>query len=141
MRYANNSGGIEGLPLQLMIMILVATLGTAIIIGWMGSVESPHYIGDVEVEPFPILNIGGESEQSFRVYISDQDGNPLEGAVVLLSGRGVHTPGSDKAYAVTGLDGWADFGKLQFRSSGPGTMTVNVSHTDYGEKRTEVMVI
>lgn len=35
-------GGIEGLPLQLMIIILVATMGTAIIVGWMGSIETPN---------------------------------------------------------------------------------------------------
>lgn len=37
----DRSGGIEGLPLQLMILILIATLATAIIIGWMGNIEEP----------------------------------------------------------------------------------------------------
>lgn len=41
-------GGIEGLPLQLMIIILVATMGTAIIVGWMGSIETPQSIGSVD---------------------------------------------------------------------------------------------
>ena len=74
----DNSGGIEGLPLQLMIMILVATMGTAIIIGWMGSIETPHAIGDVDVDPEKVDSVG--EEFGFTVYVEDQDGNPLEGA-------------------------------------------------------------
>ena len=35
-----DSGGIEGLPLQLMIIILVATMGAAILVGWMGNIEA-----------------------------------------------------------------------------------------------------
>ena len=45
----NRKGGIEGLPLQLMIIIMVATLGTAIIIGWMGNIEEPHSISRVVI--------------------------------------------------------------------------------------------
>ena len=36
--------------MQLMIIILVATMGTAILLGWMGSIETPKSIGDVTAE-------------------------------------------------------------------------------------------
>ena len=51
----NRKGGIEGLPLQLMIIIMVATLGTAIIIGWMGNIEEPDSISRVDVA-LPVLS-------------------------------------------------------------------------------------
>mgnify|MGYP003225205835 CR=1 FL=1 len=62
----DRSGGIEGLPLQLMIVILVATMGTAIIVGWMGNIEAPHAIGDVET-PGPIIDASGGTMNGFYV--------------------------------------------------------------------------
>ena len=78
----DRAGGIEGLPLQLMIVILVATMGTAIIVGWMGNIETPHSIGDVGVEDIVYCNNGQIT--GFSVEVRDQDGNYLEGAVVII---------------------------------------------------------
>jgi len=140
MRQANDSGGIEGLPLQLMITILVATLGTAVILGWMGGIESPHYIGSVDPDEDIIELSGSESRNYVSFTVTDQDGNPLEGAVVTLTGMGVSKNGQ-KAYDVTDENGRAEFGRLSFSSSSTGRVTVNVSHPDYGEKQIKVMVI
>jgi len=75
---SDDYGGIEGLPLQLMIVILVATMGTAIIVGWMGSIETPHSIGEVEYED--CINAEDGTIPTFTVTVYDQDGNRLEGA-------------------------------------------------------------
>jgi hypothetical protein len=139
MREANDSGGIEGLPLQLMITILVATLGTAIILGWMGNIESPHYIGSVDPE-YEVIELDGCISRNDVVFtVTDQDGNPLEGAVVTLTGLGVNKDGY-KAYGITGTNGKADLGKLSFTSSS-GRVTVDVSHPDYGDKQIKVVVL
>jgi len=74
----NKRGGIEGLPLQLMIIILVAALGTAIIIGWMNSIDTPKSIRSVEAEP---VSINGTNGVDITINVTDQDGNPLPGAV------------------------------------------------------------
>ena len=76
-------GGIEGLPLQLMIIILVATMGTAIIVGWMGNIETPHAIGDVET-PGPIIDASGGTVDGFYVEVRDQDGDYLKDAAVVF---------------------------------------------------------
>ena len=55
----DRSGGIEGLPLQLMILILIATLATAIIIGWMGNISTPESIGDVTLDKSDVSAVRG----------------------------------------------------------------------------------
>ncbi len=51
----DRSGGIEGLPLQLLIMVVVAGLGLTIIVGWMNSISAPHSIGEVLVTPSELI--------------------------------------------------------------------------------------
>ncbi len=128
MIYADNRGGIEGLPLQLMITILVATLGTAIILGWMAGIESPHYIGEIETDKAIV-----EQDGSLEITILDQDGNPLADVAVVLSGCGC------TAYGTTGKDGKIAFGDLSCTRSGK--LTIDASHSDYGEKRATVIVV
>ena len=129
----DNSGGIEGLPLQLMIMILVATMGTAIIIGWMGSIETPHAIGDVDVDPEKVDSVG--EEFGFTVYVEDQDGNPLEGATVIINNTNV-TDGSGKTpIEITGSDGEATFSGLTMSRHGTVEfIDITVSKPGYGER-------
>jgi hypothetical protein len=138
----DDSGGIEGLPLQLMITILVATLGTAIILGWMGNIDSPQFIGDVEVSPSAVVLFDGLSEEAVVVWVTDQDGNPLKDAVVTLSGLGVKKEDGSAPFGVTGQDGSVDLGKLRFgKMSGGGKLTVSVSETAHGDKQVSVVVI
>lgn len=88
MRYrdirTDRSGGIEGLPLQLMIVIIVATMGIAIIVGWMGNLETPNSIGDVETSPLILEADEKTGVTDFTVTVRDQDGEFLEGAVVVF---------------------------------------------------------
>lgn len=111
------SGGIEGLPLQLMIVILVATMGTAIILGWMGSIDTPHSIGDVQYDDTMEAEDDG-TLKGFTVTVLDQDGDLLEGATVVLSGLNVTDSEGGTAYATTGSDGKAAFEDLRITRSG-----------------------
>lgn len=140
-------GGIEGLPLQLMIVILVATMGTAIIIGWMENIETPHSIGEVTADEVEAGSDG--TLPDFTITVRDQDGNYLEGATVVLQGMNVSMPdgegGAGTAYATTGDDGTATFSGLTIDPSGNssvGFLTVTVSKAGYGEdSSTRVTVI
>lgn len=126
-------GGIEGLPLQLMIMILVATMGTAIIIGWMGSIETPHAIGDVDVDPDNVDAIDGTF--GFRIYVEDQDGRPLEGATVMVTNSNVKGSDGRTPVVTTDSDGYASFsGLTMVRHDGIGFVDINISKPGYGEK-------
>ena len=129
----DRSGGIEGLPLQLMIMILVATMGTAIIIGWMGSIETPHAIGDVDIDPEKVDSVG--EEFGFTVYVEDQDGNPLQGATVMINNTSV-TDGSGKTpLETTGSDGKATFSGLTMERHGTVEfIDITISKPGYGER-------
>jgi hypothetical protein len=141
----NKKGSIEGLPLQLMIMIIIATMGTAILIGWMGSIETPKHIGSVEVVSGDIvLNGNSTSEGVIEIFVSDQNGNPLNGATIVLSGLGVTDKNGKTAYTNTDSRGYAKFEglKITLRGSDIGFITINVSMPEYGENNsTRVAVI
>ncbi len=139
----DRSGGIEGLPLQLMILILIATLATAIIIGWMGNISTPDAIGDVTIdkssvtatETYPYDGYYKVRDQ-FTVYVTDQNGDPLEGAVVTLSGQGVRNMNGNTAYSNTDANGKAVFmaGTIKLKmSSTTAFVTIGVSKPGYGE--------
>ena len=136
----NRAGGIEGLPLQLMIVILVATLGTAIIIGWMGSLETPSQIGSVNVDSGDItLNLTSGSEKYTttgyaKIYVTDQNGNGLSGATVVLTGCGIVTKAGGTVYGTTDAKGYVEFKDLRVSLRGQkiGFVTVEVSKSGYG---------
>lgn len=136
----NKKGGIEGLPLQLMILIVIATLGTAVIVGWMGNIETPHSIGDVDIESGDIrlttnATDGYYTTQSqVKVCVYDQDGNPLEGASIVLTGLGVKTTDNQTPYGTTDSDGLVIFKGLKMKHTGTiDFITVTVTKTGYGE--------
>lgn len=133
----NRKGSIEGLPLQLMIVILVATMGTGILLGWMNSIDTPNSIGSVDVVSSDI-DMNGEyriNDGHIEIFVTDQDGNPLKGATVVLSGLGVCDKNGGTAYGTTDSTGYISFSDLSItmRGSTVGFITVNVSMSDYGE--------
>ncbi|MBR5998848.1 MAG: hypothetical protein IK043_00170 [Candidatus Methanomethylophilaceae archaeon] len=84
--HTNKKGGIEGLPLQLLIIIVVASLGLAIMVGWMNNIEEPDMIDSVEAT---YEKIGDSYEITVRVL--DQDGYAVEGADVIITGYGAYS--------------------------------------------------
>jgi hypothetical protein len=140
----NKKGSIEGLPLQLMIIIIIATMGTAILVGWMGNIDTPKSIGEVDVVSGDIILDGNSTTNGFvEVYVADQNGDPLSGATVVLSGLGVADKNGKTAYAVTDQYGYADFEdlKVTLRGSSIGFITVNVSMSEYGENNTAKVAV
>lgn len=134
------SGGIEGLPLQLMIIILVATMGAAILVGWMGSIETPSAIGDVQIDPDTVEATDGTIGDSITITVTDQDGNLLEGATVVLEGLNVRMTGEDgtasTAYLETDANGKVTFSGLTVNrssSSTVGFIDVLVTKSGYSE--------
>jgi len=137
----DKGGGIEGLPLQLMIIILIATLGTAIILGWMGSLSTPPSIGSVNVDSGDIIleKMPGTSEcytekGYVKIFVTDGDGNGLGGASVVLSGCNVTTADGKTVYGVTDAKGYVEFRDLHvsLRGTNVGFITADVSKSGYG---------
>ncbi len=146
----NRKGGIEGLPLQLMIIIMIATLGTAIIVGWMGNIEEPHSIGSVDVESgdLDLTKVNStysttasgsfgsyyRSNEDVIITVYDQSGNPLSDATVVLSGLGVTDSEGNTVHGNTDDEGRVVFNDLRMRmNSHVGYLTVEVSKSGYGE--------
>lgn len=158
----DKKGSVEGIPLQFMIMMIVAVAAVGILGGWMANISTPQSISDVEV-------VSGVADcddkgmlESIEILVRDQDGNPLEGATVILEGLGVQMPagadddgtddgdgegtetGKVKAVLQTGEDGKATFNGLSITppKGGFGSITVNVMKSGYGEfNSTEIVVV
>jgi hypothetical protein len=140
----DRKGSVEGLPLQFMIMMIVAVAAVGILSGWMAGIEAPHSISDVEViSAEGLADVDGNIDP-VSVRVRDQDGNPLKDATVYLSGLGIRNADGGKALAYTNDDGIATLDNLVVTPprGSFGTVTVNVMKTGYGEHcSTEFAVI
>ncbi len=94
-------GGVEGLPMELLIILVVASVGIALIVGWMGDLgeKAPVAYGDVSsdvtmitiTDTGYIINGGSEEVKSFGlgIHVTDSRGDGVKNAVVKLSGLGI----------------------------------------------------
>lgn len=135
------SAGVEGLPLQLLIMVVVAGLGLTIVMGWMNSISTPTSIGEVFVTPGEIFVYDDDSDGLYTregvtltVTVTDQGGDRLEGATVVLDGANVMTADGDPVRGVTDEHGEVVFEDVCVEQFGSRmtTITVTVAKGDYG---------
>lgn len=138
---SDQKGGIEGLPLQLLIMVVVAGLGLTIIMGWMNSISAPHSIGEIFVNPSEIPVYDPDEDGLYRndkvtitVTVTDQSGDRLEGATVVLDGANIEATGGGQARGVTDERGQAVLSDLKVEQFGSKltTIVVTVAKGDYG---------
>ncbi len=120
----DESGALEGLPLYLIILVTVAGIGTAIVVGWMMGASSTE-LGRIEIDEDDRL-ITTQSGQTLRIRAYDQDDNSLEGAVVSLEGCEI------TEIKETGSDGEATFSNVNPHlpsNTNFGTIKVTVTYT------------
>ncbi len=135
----NRKGGIEGLPMELMIIVVVATIGTGILVGWMGDIEAPQTIGDVSCSVDQIsMNSDTVTNQKFDITVTDTSGNGIQGATVVLTGCSITSKTGGTVSMTTDKDGKASFSNLTLTKTahGLGYVNVQVSSPDYGEYNT-----
>ena len=154
----DRKGSVEGIPLQFMIMMIVAVAAVGILGGWMANISTPQSISDVEVSSGVASCESDGSLSDIVILVRDQDGNPLDDATVILEGLGIQmfvdTNGNGtidegetektKAVIQTGEDGKADVTGLSITppKGGFGSITVNVMKSGYGEfNSTEIVVV
>jgi hypothetical protein len=132
--------GIEGLPLQLMIMVLIAGIGSAILIGWMSGLEAPRAIGSVRATPSEIvvedLNKDGIFDKSnfdISITVLDGQGDGVSGASVVLDGANLRK-GTAIAHGTTDSAGKVNLSGLSCSLAGDrvGYIHVTVSRAGYG---------
>jgi len=146
----DDSGSIEGLPLQLMIMGIIASLGTAVVVGWMSSIEAPVYVGQVETSPREVVatdedgdGVYQASVKELKVRVLDTGGNPLAGAGVLCEGASIDND-HHRLYGVTNAEGELIFSDVGFRVAGDRMAAVKISISGQsiaGDCWTEVVVL
>lgn len=88
----DETGGIEGMPLQLMITVIVAGLVLAVVLGWVLTIQSPSVIKSVSTDPASV-DLGNIPEElmasktvTIRVSAYDANGAPVRDAVVTAQG-------------------------------------------------------
>lgn len=134
----DESGSIEGLPLQLMILGIIASLGTAVVVGWVSSIETPVYVGQVETNPQEIAAIDDDGDgvyevslKELRIRVLDTGGNPIGGAGVLCEGASLDND-HHRLYGITNADGEMLFSDVSFKIVGDRIATIKISISGQG---------
>lgn len=130
----NKSGAVEGLPLQLIIMVAVAAIVLVIVLGWLAPWKNKIDLDALTVTPSTVDN---NNEITIIVTAWDTKGNHLEGVVIEMSGCNVGTQ-----VLTTGSDGTTSFTVTPSIPSG--TANINIvgkfTGTMYTEKTAFVVV-
>jgi hypothetical protein len=137
----DRSGGIEGLPLQLMIMVLIAGIGSAVLLGWMSNLNAPQSIASVTASPIEIVAHDGNGDGIFEarnvditITVSDGKGDPVTGATIVLDGCNIAKSDGTRPYGTTDSSGRMALSNLQLTQTGKavGFVSVTVTKSDYG---------
>lgn len=130
----DRNGGIEGLPLQLLIMVLIAGIGSAIILGWMGGLQAPSTISAVHASANEIVLEDSDKDGVYvgdgidlTITVLDQNGDPIEGASVVLDGGGLQDVSGRRPHGVTDAQGRATLDDLTASHIGKSLSFVTVT--------------
>ena len=144
--HRDNHGGLEGMPLQLLIIVVIAVMALGMIMYWMSSVNEPpksiETIGiDIDGQGEDIdLSKGTPRDITISVY--DSEMKKIEGAIVILDGCGY-----DQVTMKTGSEG-TDSGTATFDGSkvelppgiNTGEIKVTVKKANYPTKTSMILV-
>ncbi len=145
-RELDDSGALEGLPLYMIILVVIAGVGTAVIGGWMMNAQSTE-LGSIEV------NVSEKDNQKLdlskdwgqrTVYVTayDQGGDSLKGVTVSIEGCGAgdidepvkKTDGDGKISFTLQKDdlhvpSGSSYGEIKITAKYTGEMTLTKSET------------
>lgn len=125
-------GALEGLPLQLIIMVVIAGIAISIVIAWLTIFTAPDlarielHSAEPETDPMRIT----ENTTSITIKAWDTKGNPLEGVTIKMSGASVLVAGmTDSVGTFTARDlnidiGMSDFGTIRVEAEYSGTVSI-----------------
>jgi len=134
-RKMNRKGALEGLPLYMIILVVIAGIGTAVIGGWMMSAQTTE-LGSLEVEDHEgevsQIDLSEFQTKTLTVTTYDQQGDALEGTTVFIEGCGAGD--IDEPVKQTDSDGEASFGLQSSDLHVPsgdnfGTITITAEYT------------
>jgi hypothetical protein len=89
-RIEDETGGMEGVPLQLIIVIVIGVAALGILIGWLAMAGDPDpVIDEVSTDPEDITVKGDGrviSDVDVEIYVYDSEGNEVDDVIVTFSG-------------------------------------------------------
>jgi len=125
-------GALEGMPLQLIIMVVIAGIAISIVIAWLTIFTAPDLakieLYSVEPDTNPIRIT--ENTTSITLKAWDTKGNPLEGVSIKMSGANLLVAGMtgpDGTFTVNNLKldiGSSDFGSIHVEAEYSGTLSI-----------------
>ncbi len=142
----DETGGIEGMPLQLMIMVIVAGLTLAVVLGWILSVQTPAVIKGVSTSPATVdlgnIPIDQQASRGVSVTVAAYDGRNarIPGIAVTLGGAVESTYASvdeDNDGAVT----FPNVGVFLPPGVSAGEVTVTIQKAGYPTKTWSIPVV
>ncbi len=137
----DKNAGIEGPPLQLMIMVVIAGVGTAILMGWMGSLSAPNGIDAVYSNPTELVLNDKDRDGVFTktgitmtISVLDNNGDAVSGATVVLDGANIRTSDGRQVHGMTDAGGKVTFSGLTASQTGKsiGFVTATVTKSGLG---------
>ncbi|UCE73809.1 MAG: hypothetical protein JSV56_12430 [Methanomassiliicoccales archaeon] len=146
----DNKGALEGLPLYLIILVVIAAISIVVIISWLGSISTPKTFGTITPSPSQITltdddgdDISSTETGSLTVTVRDSDDNRIKGATVTLSGCDARFSSGGTAWAETNENGEAVFTglHLEVTKGSTSSITVKAQKSDYPDKEITVPVI
>lgn len=107
----DEEGALEGLPLYMIILVVIAGIGTAVIGGWMMNAQSTE-LGNIQIEDqhnneVDQLDLSEFTTKTIYIKAFDQNGDALEGVTVSIEGCGAGD--IEEPVKVTDEDGEVSF--------------------------------
>ncbi len=128
----DETGALEGMPLQLIIMVVIAGIAISIVVAWLTIFTAPDlakielHSAEPGTNPLRIT----ENTTSITLKAWDTKGNPLEGVSIKMSGANLLVAGmteADGTFTASGLKldiGSSDFGSIHVEAEYSGTLTI-----------------
>jgi hypothetical protein len=100
-----DSGGLEGLPLQLIIMMVIAGIGIGIVVAWL-TVFSEKPLNELVIEEIKPSTTKGTNvltdgvKYTIKIRALNTDQKPIEGVTITLEGPGVTKIATTNSYGL-----------------------------------------
>jgi hypothetical protein len=147
---SDDRGALEGLPLYLIILVVIAAIAIVIIIAWLNSISTPKAFGTISPDPNQIILSDNDGDDfsstesgTLTITVRDSENDKVKGATVTLSGCDVRFSGGGTAWAETDENGEAVFTALhlEVEKDTIDSLTVTVQKSGYPNDGIDVPVV
>ncbi|WP_435180280.1 Ig-like domain-containing protein [Halorussus sp. AFM4] len=140
-RFASDSRAIEGLPIRLVIALVVGVASLGVMMNMLSGLGGLT-VTELDAKPSP--DVVGPERKEIDVTVVDPEGNPVEGATVVITGD---TATLDNVETAT-TDGNGEISVTVDPELGPnqrqGTLAVSIkppAGSDYADKRENTAIL